>query len=896
MRARTIPCSAVGLADLVNWIAAREREGSDGPVTDAELVSMAAVLGLVPKPPQPAKSGADEGAGEASRTERAIEGGAPPPVTAPVTPSQQIRLAPVPFLQATRIELDDRVGDETGPPPVNPFSLEEIVAAEGRVPAHPALATWATLEPALRMSMPRRGRGPIDVVTLVRRESRLEACTRLPRKPPRGWSTSILVLVDCNPRLGPFGRDQHQLWRRLKRYGGRVEKRIVRDIAECCRAGPAARALAGATAVLALSDLGVYCDQGDQRDREAWRRLGRALERRGIDRAALVPAPSDRWIGSSAREWNARVWDRGSARFAHTAPSPPSGVGQILDLLSIASRIEPGLLRAVRQCLGQRRADVGTERDVWFHEAMGARRADATVLASQYSGGRRPRFAESPHAAAVVDLLRAWHRPLQLSIWYEEVLAIAAPDQANAANLLRPGELAEAEEFYRRLGASVEGNALSESQCEAIGTWTREFESRLSPDTWADPEKRRALTLLWSNAHQHDPNATPPPGADIEVIELRRGRLRAVELVLGSDGVHIRPSVVGNAGEKKQATNDRSSRVGTIWLARPTIGLTTGSAGRETFHAIENDRTSQPLAQSLVEPLVIRTDRTRLTVASIRRPEWASSAGCDQHGLWAEFSIGGGPPVRHRLRWIAPGRFWMGSLPSETGRFEDEGPRHLVTIGEGFWLGETPCTQGLWEAVMGENPSEFRKSKDGLGDTREHPVEQVDWQMCVTFVGHLESMVGRGGTPDGLKWRLPSEAEWEYACRAGTEEATYAGGWKDEAAAAAVLDRIAWHGGNSGGSTHAVGLKGANGWGLHDMLGNVWEWCEDGMRKYRDSLVEDPRGSADLGAGRVLRGGSWVDGPRRVRAAGRFVVRSSSRVPGLGFRLARGPSGASQVK
>ncbi len=265
-------------------------------------------------------------------------------------------------------------------------------------------------------------------------------------------------------------------------------------------------------------------------------------------------------------------------------------------------------------------------------------------------------------------------------------------------------------------------------------------------------------------------------------------------------------------------------------------------------------------------------------------PTWASAWGEDEYGPWAGFEVG---DVRHRLRWIPPGRFWMGTPSDETGRFEDEGPRHLVTITHGFWLGEVPCTQGLWSAVMdGKNPSHFQGDATPDDQDTTRPVERVSWEDCQLFLERLADVLKSDG------WRLPLEAEWEYACRAGTETATYGGGWKSDSEASSVLDEIAWWVGNSDNRTHPVGAKQPNAWGLHDMLGNVDEWCADGLRDYDEHAVADPSETTELGADRVIRGGAWVDDARDVRAACRYAVVPSVRSFFLGFRLARGPAGA----
>jgi len=245
-------------------------------------------------------------------------------------------------------------------------------------------------------------------------------------------------------------------------------------------------------------------------------------------------------------------------------------------------------------------------------------------------------------------------------------------------------------------------------------------------------------------------------------------------------------------------------------------------------------------------------------------PAWASHWGQDRRGIFAGFMVGG---VEYRMRWIADGSFLMGSPPNEVGRFPDEGPQHTVTIKRPLWLGEAPVTQALWQAVMQENPSHFRGP--------ELPVEQVSWEDCQRLCARLEGLI------PGLGVRLPSEAEWEYACRAETTGPTYAG--EGEAA----LDAIAWWSGNSEQQTHPVRQKQPNAWGLHDMLGNVWEWCSDDMRTYSSKPAVDPMGAVQ-GDRRVYRGGCCFNDARPVRAASRNASPPDYRSLVLGFRLARG--------
>ncbi len=278
-------------------------------------------------------------------------------------------------------------------------------------------------------------------------------------------------------------------------------------------------------------------------------------------------------------------------------------------------------------------------------------------------------------------------------------------------------------------------------------------------------------------------------------------------------------------------------------------------------------------------------------------PSWALGWGQDRYGVFVEIAVGA---VRQTLRWIPGGTFWMGSLPDEVGRDDWDWPRHLVELSDGFWLADTPCTEALWLEVMGENPSEFVS----VG----RPVERVSWQDVQGFLNRLNERL------PGFEAQLPTEAQWERACRAGTESATWRGDLKILGERnAPLLDDIAWYGGNSGvdfdleeghdstdwqekqfphvlAGTRPVGLKGPNPWGLYDMLGNVWEWCSDPIEGAPDSEPDfrtDPKG-LEGGSGRVIRGGSWGDRARGVRAACRSWIPPDGRGSLLGFRLSRG--------
>jgi formylglycine-generating enzyme required for sulfatase activity len=258
-----------------------------------------------------------------------------------------------------------------------------------------------------------------------------------------------------------------------------------------------------------------------------------------------------------------------------------------------------------------------------------------------------------------------------------------------------------------------------------------------------------------------------------------------------------------------------------------------------------------------------------------------------------------------KLVLIPKGTFMMGSPKTEKGRVQDE-TQHQVTISKDYYLGVTEVTQEQYEKVMGTNPSNFQGNKIE-GSSSNHPVDRVSWEDAVEFCKKLSELPEEKGA--GRVYRLPTEAEWEYACRAGSKTAYSFGDNSRD------LGNYAWFGNNSGSkeldsaailkdtpqrymdtlvsarcATHPVGEKKANAWGLYDMHGNVWEWCSDWYGGYPKGAVSDPVGPIQ-GSRRVDRGGSWLLEAARCRLAIRFRRLPSVREYDLGFRVALSSSG-----
>ncbi len=270
-----------------------------------------------------------------------------------------------------------------------------------------------------------------------------------------------------------------------------------------------------------------------------------------------------------------------------------------------------------------------------------------------------------------------------------------------------------------------------------------------------------------------------------------------------------------------------------------------------------------------------------------------NSIGFDDYGLYADLTLLG---ITQRFRWLEPGQFLMGSPADELERewagisgWEGSETQHQVTLSQGFWLADTTVTQAFWQAVMGNNPSNFK-------DDPNNPVEQVSWQDAQEFISKLNSYF------PGLQSQLPSEAQWEYACRAGTttpfsfgenitpEQVNYNGNYPYADGKKGLYRE----------KTIAVKSLPANPWGLYEMHGNVWEWCQDVWRQEISAgpVIDPLYTDDDEAAPRVIRGGSWYYYGWLMRSAIRFRNTPVNRGNNLGFRLALGhparPGGAVQ--
>ena len=829
------------------------------------------------------------------------------------------------------------------------------------LPQAPPLMPWPRLWPVLKeaLSVVRVGSG-IDIPRLVSQLARGQALRQLPRRRQSAWANECQIVIDYAPALRPFWDDFNQLCQRLKSFRGRTGITLIafpqgNPEAECWLYTAQGwqmleryRLPAPSTPVLVLSDLG--CNDRNDHRCGLWRRLGLQLKHINAQAVALMPTPRRWWDMELSRLFVPIIWDRtprpprrlASVRpkatprqYSETDPSAES----VLILLATAIRVEPGLLRAVRCLYSAHHADVGSEAAAWNHPDV-----QATVAAfyhrpeviEDYRQKYRRLYAEQPQLCErAAQLIVAHHAHLSPSIGYEESKLYADLVQQERLN---------AQQFFERVVKTLQQS--NHPLRPTLQSWVMRLAPRQHASMWQHDELAAALAMIYLPKLQADEPVALPPGFD----------LSRVSWVLGQ-GHEMGEYVVRQRGRKlyieasdQDVYSDLDvpgSRFARLHATAPFVGIQRLSDEEfdQQSHALS---LTHPIPLPKLGRLYLRTDHDLLTIDSIQRPDWAQAIGCDEYGLWvswkddqrraywmidapglkarqgdlingldnpskghwqdaeqallelqngfekppwassfgtdahgiyADFEIRG---ITQRMRWILPGEFTMGSPEAEAEREDDE-TQHQVILTQSFWLADTACTQSLWEAVMGDNPSRFKGE--------ERPVETVSWEDVQEFIKRLNQLI-----PEG-RFHLPSEAQWEYACRADTQTVfsfgdqitpnlvnydgsrPYAGGQKG-------LDR---------GETVDVKELPCNDWGLYQMHGNVWEWCQDRYGDYEQGTVINPTGP-DKGEVRVLRGGGWFVSGRDARSAQRYAISPDFRYVSYGFRLARGQTGIKQVQ
>ena len=779
----------------------------------------------------------------------------------------------------------------------------------------------ARLVPFLRRALSQPGARRLDLPGLVKKVSRLEPLHRIPTTHKSIPAGQVTVLLDLNDRMLPFWEDGRALCKSIELKHGRVglELRMLRDDPEGRhrdgfnpRQPPRPWSMPPTgSVVLIVSDLGQLARDGGIVCR-AWLRLGERLLRRGLHPVVLTPvAPAQRVIALE-RYYRQVHWDRSASLVEEAAKAGEDLIDEqaerLLGLVSPAIHVEPELLRAVCRLLPAQISHSGVEAAVWLHPDVLWGYTAFQLRAEKRLHGYLDKFRnEPPHLQKeVLRLIKRHHARQFPSVWARELLLaqevvgfpigeIGDPDVAqcffkrfthtffkardNASMALyarrdlgRQSENQLTEHAYNStLYALANQEALKGSHCklpkwvDSAEVWAVVAQSR-PPEHYDLLQRGEALYLS-------------PPGND------SGGRLAT--LTLNTDRMMVdgvfravdtnKPIAQLSAERTRVLLDTGRERIHISAMTKPHWVAAMGWNSEGFYREIESrqgvlHRTYWHPPELGEEPASHRGVWYPEPPGAVSAPAWAQAMGRDRHGIYADFVFKG---VQQRMRWIEPGHFLMGSPEGEPERFDNE-VQHAVTMSQGFWLADTAVTQALWRAVMRDSPSYFK------GDNR--PVERVSWEDAEAFIDKLNQ-----NHPD-VSFRLPWEAQWEYACRAGTttpfsfgenitpEQVNYDGGFPYNNAPK----------GMSRGETVDVKTLPCNDWGLYEMHGNVWEWCGDYWREQLSvEPVVDPEGPQG-GVSRVVRGGSWFDGGGDVRSAFRNHFAPDDRYDCIGFRLSLG--------
>lgn len=850
-----------------------------------------------------------------------------PEVSMPVMQAQARPPLQARLFQATLTELPSQAR-ENGEA-LLPLSLAELLPApDAALPPKAPLLRSALLWPALKRSLSKTVPGELDLSALVDQLARTQQWDRLPLLREQLWRAPLWVIWDCADRLTPYQSDYQALYRLLRRLRGQSELRLFTrydDGAFKCWNSAQGQALnklpkpSSGTTILLLSDLGALAasDWQEQRWLQRLRAAGAAVvswlpSAPGQIHAELTALAQIHHLCAVGRlKAQRRGWRDSMQRTQQQAQLRE----RLLLLASCAVHITPELLRALRVLDPLLRHEPGAEALFWDAQVIGSAQR-SRPLRAEYAPVYRAGFGTLPLALQqqVLQCFQAHHAVRgRTTLWLEQLLwhihsnaQAQTPDsQAQALN---------ARNALQHLSSAGAGRELEAD----ISRFARDVcQGQLHDARWWLAEGGWAAQLLQRAAIEQ-----PPAGLSAEHV-LRALKPEQEHLCFLAQRGNALYLLLAGVPPDLSA----SLRLSANFVAdQLVLELDAGPTNIKV--------TNKP--QEILEPmqsLRLRTRRHQIDIAAVPRPAWAHEFGRDKGGVYvlgprlgsrqfkryvwpteraavgnpfflegetqqwieiaygkttvrlgvdlafghfAELQIG---KASQRFRYIEPGEFLMGSPETEAERDENEGPQHRVRITEAFWCADSACTQEFWMAVVvGKKPNRFK------GDWR-CPVENVTFSDVEGFISHLNSLL-----PPHCSAALPTEAQWEYACRAGTKSPFHFG-------TNITAEQVNFNGtkpysnGKKGlNRGRAVRVKSLppNAWGLFEMHGNVWEWCADDLREYRALDIGqaeiDPKGSFKFGT-QVQRGGSWLTGASYARAADRQQSGRDFTYMGVGFRL-----------
>lgn len=804
---------------------------------------------------------------------------------------------------------------------VEPLSADDLRPFEQGEPlTHQPLVPEQRLVPFLRQTLSHALAQRLDIPRLIKQMVRLQVLPRVPRKPHVLPAGRVYILLDLNKRLLPFWQDAHALCELLVRKHGKngLDIRVLEDYPngryhswfDDYQIPKAWSPLKTPSVVLILSDLGQLAGKNSA-TQQVWLQFVRQLARQGICPVVLSPVAPQHLSPIFQNLVKQIPWGRQT----HLKPQKPNqdlaqhkaNVRRVLGLLAVAVHIEPELLRAILACLPIDQAGSGVEADVYLHEDV-VWGYTAITLKPEKRDEYRALFRNESAVLQrqVLALLRRHHIGQFPAVWAEEVLNAQPLVNFPLAEL---ADLKRAENFMQRFARSFWG----QTQHTGMAQFARRHLQRLGKD-----EQGKALyqdsysSVLYGLAHREqllDGGEIPSVYNANLVLSALGKRTEPKQYTLIQRGEYL------EVQEQSQSSNTLVTgvRITEFKTVHDTLLLNETTVVSLVFEKVG---LGVRVVRLQAQTVTLDTGLEKLVITPLTKPSWASSLGRNINGLWAGISWLGEEKfqpwavaessgvgswaftqpfgsdqyglyvdltIKHitqRFRWINPGTFMMGSPKSEAERYDDE-VQQQVTLTQGFWLADTTVTQALWQAVMGNNPSRFNHNSN-------NPVEKVSWNDIQDFIQKLNALI------PSLQVKLPTEAQWEYACRAGTTTPFSFG------------DNVTPEQVNYNGNyPYANGKKGlyrkktvpvksfpANPWGLYEMHGNVWERCQGARQeKLSTALIMNLVGFTvgdQTGVRRVARGGSWFSYGRSCRSACRRGDVPDYRINDVGFRLLLG--------
>ena len=744
-------------------------------------------------------------------------------------------------------------------------------------PLCPWNVLWKQLAPLVRRAEHSRR---LDVERLVRRVAKGQPLASLPYKARHAAAERLFVVLEHTEDLIPLWDDQLRVLEGLRRElprsvfvhvveGGRdlelgsVKWRSLDDErADDQVLKPGATVLWVGAAVFVGA-------QDENRETLRVRRSGfdRATSSLRVHTCVLLTTPA-----GTARPGQQVIRWPGAGVEVTTA-----AVERVLRLLAPAIRIETGLLRDICRLVG---GNVDLELAVWNHPDVEMRVPNGCALFPEASKRWMDRVDALWAAEATPEVL--YERKLQLdawtiiAAWRKRLSGVIHAEEICALALRKPDKVPWAERSHGSAGAhwligERELAEASEQLTQVAARWTdKRGETDPGVVAWSGrvlgrigekglkPKHAPLRVALGALSHAANQGRQKSPPGDWVLPGASSAPLREISLSQAGNLAFAAHAALPGSPLAHVRSKER------IWLVPPPRRMYSPQTGSNVV----------PWWELTGDEALICTDvDDAYTLRLLEKPAWASAMGRDRYGLFAEADFNG---VTQRMRWINPGQFMMGSPLHEEGRDEDE-TLHSVSLTQGYWLADTACTQALWQAVMGDNPSYF--SGDEYPDAQERPVEQVSWEDVQNFIAQLSDTAA-----DGMQWRLPTEAEWEHACRAGTKTAY---GFGDSMTSEQANFR---HRADRQELRGTVTVKHSkfspNDWGLYQMHGNVWEWCWDCLGEYPVGPAVNPIRS-EQGVSRVVRGGSWDSVAQNARSAYRDAGPPDYRSLVMSFRLAR---------